>query len=308
MTQTTAPAMRLFDWGLLVLLSLLWGGAFVFMKIAVTALPPFVVVLCRVALAAATLALALRLSGQALPKGRTLWLAFAGMGLLNNLIPFSLIAFGQTRIGSGLASILNATTPVFSILIAHALTRDERMKPHTLAGVVLGFCGVAVLMGGAGLAPQDHPLLPMLACLGAALSYGFASVFGRRFRAMGVTPMASAFGQTAASSLLLLPVVLMLDAPWHLPLPSASVLGALVALAVPCTALAYILFFRVLAVGGAVNASLVTLLIPPSAILLGQTVLGERLSVQQAGGMALIALGLLAIDGRALARLRKRSH
>ena len=286
------------EWTLLALLSLLWGGSFFFSKIAVEALPPLTVVLARVGLAAIALGLFLRATGRPIPRGRALWLSFAGMGLLNNLIPFALIFWGQTIISSGLASILNATTPVFSLLVAHALTADEKLAANKLAGVALGIIGIVVLMGAQAVAGAAGSVLAILACLGAALSYGFASVFGRRFRRMGVEPALGAFGQITATTVMMVPIALIADMPWRLAAPSLSVWAALLGLALLSTALAYIIFFRLLATAGATNTSLVTLLIPVSAVLLGSLFLGEALSVSQAAGMALIGLGLLAIDGR----------
>jgi len=297
--------MGLLEWGLLLLLSVLWGGSFFFSKVALAELPPFTVVLGRVAIAAAALYLYLRATGRAIPGNGEVWRAFFGMGLLNNLIPFSLIFWGQTAIASGLASILNATTPIFSILVAHLLTNDEKMTPQKIAGVLLGVLGVAVLMSGSAFAGNETPLWALVACLGAALSYGFAGTFGRRFRRMGIAPAVGAFGQTAATTVMMIPIVVLVDAPWGLAAPHLVTIGALLALALISTALAYIIFFHILSVGGAINSSLVTLLIPVSAILLGSLVLGERLSASHFLGMALIALGLLSIDGRIFAMLRR---
>ncbi|WNJ89291.1 DMT family transporter [Bosea sp. 685] len=299
--------MSLFEWGLLLLLSVLWGGSFFFSKVALHELPPFTVVLARVGLAAVALALYLRVTRQDMPTVPGVWAAFFGMGLLNNLIPFSLLFWGQTQIASGLASILNATTPVFSILVAHFLTADEKMTPNKIAGVVLGVGGVAVLMGGDAVSGQGQPLPALLACLGAALSYGFAGVFGRRFRRMGIAPTVGAFGQTIATTIMMVPIVLIFDAPWLLPFPSATTFAALAGLSLLSTALAYVIFFRILAGGGAINSSLVTLLIPVSAILLGSLILGERLATSHFAGMALIALGLLSIDGRMWRLVRTRA-
>jgi drug/metabolite transporter (DMT)-like permease len=290
--------MTAFEWALLLILSLLWGGSFFFSKVALHELPPFTVVLARVGLAAVALGIYLRVIGTKLPTTGTVWLAFYGMGLINNLIPFSLIFWGQTQIASGLASIINATTPVFSILVAHFLTADEKMSANKIAGIVLGIAGVAVLMGHRAVSDQGPPLLPMLACLGAALSYGFASVFGRRFKRMGIQPAVVAFGQVTATTVMMVPIVLLIDTPWHLPMPGAQTFAALASLALLSTALAYVIFFRILSGGGALNVSLVTLLIPVSAIVLGSFVLGERLAPNHFAGMALIGLGLLAMDGR----------
>ncbi|MCW3476717.1 DMT family transporter [Limobrevibacterium gyesilva] len=290
--------MTVAEWGLLLLLSLLWGGSFFFSKIAVQEVPPFSVVLARVGIAAAALGLYLRVRRLSVPRSLSAWGAFAGMGALNNLIPFSLIFWGQTAIASGLASILNATTPVFSILVAHFLTTDEKLSANKMAGIVLGIAGVIALVGADALTGSGRSLLAMLACLGAALSYGFANVFGRRFRRMGVAPAVGAFGQITATAIMMTPIALVFDTPWRLPPPSAPVWAALVGLALLSTALAYVIFFRILARAGATNISLVTLLVPVSAILLGSVVLGERLSAVQLAGMALIGLGLVTIDGR----------
>ncbi len=302
--NTTPHRMSPTAWSLLALLSLLWGGSFFFAKITVAVLPPLTVVLVRVALAAAALGLVLRLRGTPLPRSAALWRAFAGMGVLNNLVPFALIFWGETVLSGGLASILNATTPVFSLLVAHVLTADDRLSAAKVAGIAVGLAGVAVLVGAEVLAGASKAVLPILACLGAALSYGFANVFGRRFRRMGIEPVVGAFGQVTATSVMMLPVALLADAPWQLAVPGPAVWAALAGLALLSTALAYIIFFRLLASAGATNTSLVTLLIPVSAVLLGILFLGERLSTAQAGGMALIGLGLVVIDGRAQAWLR----
>lgn len=294
--------MRLSEWGLLGLLSVLWGGSFFFSKVALSELPPLTVVLARVGIAAGALWLYLRLRSIPIPTASATWSAFFGMGLLNSLIPFSLIFWGQTFIGSGLASIINATTPVFSILVAHFLARDERLSFHKLAGVALGIAGVAVLLGGQASLGTGGALWGILACLGAALSYGFANTYGRRFNRMGIDPAVSAFGQIAATTVMALPLVLLIDQPWRLAVPGAVVWGALVGLALLSTALAYIIFFRLIASAGATNTSLVTLLVPVSAILLGVTFLGERLSLVQLGGMGLIGIGLLALNGRMFGR------
>jgi len=291
------------EWGLLALLSLLWGGSFFFAKIAVGALPPLTVVLARVGLAAGALWVFLKLRGTPIPTSPRLWLSFAGMGVLNNLVPFALIFWGETVLSSGFASILNATTPVFSLLVAHTLTDDEKLAPNKVVGIVLGFAGVVVLAGNEALEGSRAGLLPTLACLGAALSYGLANVFGRRFRRIGIEPTVSAFGQIASTAAMMVPIAALADAPWRLALPSVGVWAALAGLALLSTALAYINFFRLLATAGATNTSLVTLLIPVSAVLLGTLFLSESLSPGQVGGMGLIAAGLIAIDGRAFSLL-----
>ncbi|NVD37514.1 DMT family transporter [Ensifer sp. HO-A22] len=295
------------EWGMLITLSLLWGGSFFFVGVAVTALPPFTIVALRVLLAAAALLLFLRFTGRSMPRDPRIWLAFFGMGLLNNLIPFSLIVWGQTHIASGLASILNATTPLFGVIVAHLLTDDEKLTANKLTGVLVGFLGVAVMIGPAALGGLGTNVLAQVAVLGAALSYAFAGVFARRFKRIGVAPIVTATGQVSASSMMLIPIALLIDRPWALTAPGLEVWGAIVGIALISTALAYVLFFRILETAGVTNLMLVTFLIPVSAILLGALFLGESLEPKHFFGMALIAAGLAAIDGRLLQRFRRKT-
>lgn len=296
-------ALRVWIW--LLSLSVLWGGSFFFAKVAIGELGPFTVVFGRVALASLALNIALVLSGQSLFRRDAPWRTYFAMGLLNNAVPFSLIFWGQTQIASGLASILNATTPLFTVLVAHALTADEKLTAGKVAALLAGLAGVAVLVGP-DIAGQALPgAWGQLACLGAALSYAFAGIYGRRFRAMGIAPMAAAGGQLSASTILILPIMLLVDRPWSLSaFPSPPIWAAIVGLALLSTALAYVLYFKILAAAGATNLLLVTLLLPVMANLLGAAFLGEQLEPRHFAGMALIALGLAAIDGRAWAFLR----
>jgi drug/metabolite transporter (DMT)-like permease len=290
------------EWAMLLAMSVLWGGSFLFVGIAVKELPPLTIVLLRVGVAAMMLFVMLRIFGLRLPGDRRAWAAFFGMGLLNNAIPFCLIVWGQTHIASGLAAILNATTPLFTVIVAHILTDDERLTASRIAGVLIGLAGVIAIVGPGVLRGLGSDVLAQLAVLAAALSYAFAGVFGRRFRRLGIAPMTAATGQVTASTIMLLPVALLIDRPWTLPMPSASTLAAILGLAALSTALGYILYFRILATAGATNLLLVTFLIPVSAILLGALALSERLSTQHFLGMALIGVGLAAIDGRLLRR------
>ncbi|WP_020696065.1 DMT family transporter [Reyranella massiliensis] len=290
-------------WIWLLSLSVLWGGSFFFAKVALGELAPLSVVFARVALAAIALNFVLALTVGSLFLRNVPWRSFFAMGLLNNLVPFALIFWGQTQIASGLASILNATTPLFTMVVAHFLTRDERIDAIKLGALTIGIGGVAVLVGPDALA-GSHGVLGQLACLGGALSYAFAGVYGRRFKAMGVAPLDAAAGQVTASTMLILPIMQIVDQPWTLPaFPSASVWASLVGLALLSTALAYVLYFRILAAAGATNLLLVTFLIPATAILLGASVLGEHLLPRHFVGMALIGLSLAAIDGRLLSFL-----
>ena len=294
----TAPAMGGREWAMLLALAAMWGGSFFFNGVALRELPPFTLVWLRVAVAAAALLLILRLLGQQMPTGSRIWAAFFGMGLLNNVVPFVLIVWGQRHIASGLASILNATTPLFTVLVAHLLTRDERLTPLKAAGVGVGFLGAIYMIGPDALGGLGTALGAQVACLAAALTYALAGIFGRRFRHMGVTPIATAAGQVCASTVLLLPPMLLLDRPWALAPPHATTWAAVLGLGLLSTAVAYVLYFRILAAAGATNLLLVTFLVPVSAILLGSLVLGEALLPRHFAGMALIGAGLACIDGR----------
>jgi len=307
--MTQAPVQKTMaasDWALLAVLSLVWGGSFLFIGVAVRELPPLTIVAIRVVTAATALLLALRLIGENLPRTRAAWAAFLGMSILNNVIPFTLIVWGQSHIASGLASILNATTPLFTVIVAHYLTLDERLTGQKLAGVLVGFVGVAVMIGAAAMTSLDTSILAQIAILGAALSYGFSGVFGRRFKTMGIPPLATAAGQVTVSSALLLPAALIVDQPWTLAMPSTGAILSLAALGLVSTAFAYLIFFRLLARAGATNVGLVTFLIPVSAILLGVMILGETLALRHVVGMALIGAGLILIDGRVVSALVAR--
>jgi drug/metabolite transporter (DMT)-like permease len=290
--------MTAFEWLMLAALAAVWGGAFFFNAIAVKELPVFTVVVARVALAALALLAVLKVAGIRMPTERRVWIAFFGMGILNNAVPFLLIVWGQQHIASGVASILNASTPLFTVVLAHVLTADEKMSGGRLFGVIAGFIGVAIMIGNDAVHSLGASVMAQLACVGAAVSYAFAGIFGRRFRAMGIAPMATATGQLVASSVLLIPVMLLLDRPWTMPLPGPQTIAALFGVATLSTAFAYVLYFRLLATAGATNLLLVTFLIPVSAILLGTMLLGEVLQPRHIAGMAMIGLGLAAIDGR----------
>ncbi|MFA0412651.1 DMT family transporter [Vibrio renipiscarius] len=297
MTTTIDTSMSGRAWAMLILLSILWGGSFFFIGVAVTELPPLTIVTLRVGLAALTLWLVIAAGNIALPTDPSVWRAFLGMGLLNNVIPFVLIVWGQTQIASGLASILNAATPIFAVVVAGALLPDERITPLKLLGVVAGFMGVVVMIGVPASSDVSH-VLPQLAIIGAALSYSFAGVYGRRFKHYGVNPIVTAAGQVTASTLVLLPITWAIDGAPQLQQVTLHTWAAIIALALVSTALAYIIYFKILALSGATNVLLVTLLVPVSAILLGSLFLNESLQPIHFVGMLLIALGLSAIDGR----------
>jgi drug/metabolite transporter (DMT)-like permease len=306
MRSLTRNPMGPVEWFLLVVLSVLWGGSFFFSKVALAELPPFTVVLGRVGLAAIVLNLVVLAAGHRMTASPRLWGRFAIMGAINNVVPFSLILYGQTQIASGLASILNATTPLWTVLLAHLLTRDEKLTPNRLGGVLFGLVGVTLMIGPDALRGLGANVLAQIAVLGAAVSYAFAGIYGKRFA--GYPPLVTAAGQVMCTAIMMLPVALVVDRPWGAPLPGVAIWSALAGLALLSTAVAYIIYFRLLATAGATNLLLVTFLIPVSALLLGMTLLGERLDPRHFAGMALIGIGLAAIDGRLLASLKTRAR
>ena len=288
-------AMGVKEWCLVTILSILWGGSFFFVGVAVEEIPPLTIVHGRVTLAAILLLAVVWFRGEKLPSTPALWRGLLIMGALNNLIPFGLIVWGQTHIDSGLASILNGTTPIFSAVLAHFLTKEERLTPNRLSGVLIGWAGVAVLMGMDSLRGFGIEILSRFAILGAAFSYACAAIFGRRFK--GLSPLVVATGMLCGSAIMITPLALWVDRPWNIS-PGGIALTALVGLAAISTSLAYLIYFKILASAGPTNLLLVTFLIPLSAILLGALVLEEQLAWNAFAGMGLIFIGLLTIDGR----------
>ena len=301
-SETINQTMGTKEWLMIVILSIIWGGSFFFVGVAVKEMPPLTIVWCRVGLAAIILLGFAVLTGRKIPSTLSFWGPIFIMGVLNNLIPFILIVWGQTHIESSLASILNATMPIFSVILAHLMTRDERLTVNRTVGILLGWIGVTVLIGVESLQGFGVHILGQLAILGAAVSYSFAAIFGRRFQQ--IDPIAVATGMICASAIMMTPLALIIDKPWTLD-PGAGTWAALLGLAALSTSVAYILYFRILATAGATNISLVTFLIPVSAIFLGVVALGERPGWNAFAGMVLIFLGLAAIDGRLVSQIKR---
>ncbi len=303
MTADT-PRLSTLAWALLFLLGLLWGGSFFFARVAVQEVPPFTLVLLRLGIAA--LALHIYLHGRYGTYSiiREHWRSFLILGLINNALPHTLIFFGQTEIGAGLASILNATTPIWTVIIANQWTADEKLTGAKLAGCAAGLLGTCIMIGPSAITETAAPFWALILPVLAAMCYGVAGTYGKRFR--NIPAPVTATGQLTASSLIMLPVSLVVDQPWTLVTPSMHAIAAIIALALLSTALGYLIFFRILSLAGATNTSLVTLLVPPSAILLGALFLAERLAPTDLIGMAVIGLGLVLLDGRIL-RMRKKT-
>jgi drug/metabolite transporter (DMT)-like permease len=284
------------EWAMLIVLSAIWGGSFYFFAVIIKELPVFTIVFFRVFLASVALWAIVLISGQKTSISNIMWKNFFLMGFFNNVIPFSLIVWGETKVAPGLAAVLNATTPFFSVIVAHLSTQNEKLTWNRLAGALVGLTGVAALVGYDAIKNLGQDLIFQLAIVGASVSYGICTIFGRRFG--GIPPLVASASQTAASSLMLLPLMLIIDQPYHLNFPSSNVLFSLVCIALLCTAAAYVIFFNIVKRAGMTNVTLVTLLVPVSAMFLGAMILNEQISTRHFLGMVVIGIGLALIDGR----------
>ena len=297
MMQTSLTARA---WADMALLALIWGASFLSIKLALAELPVLTLVAHRVVWAALLLWAWVLIRGLDVPRAPRVWGAFLVMGLLNNVLPFALMSWGQQFIETGLTSIFNAATAIFGVLVAAAVFPDERLTARKLAGVLIAFCGVAVAIGLEALRGFDIRSLAQLAVIAGTLSYALAAAWARR-SLRGLSPQVSAAGMLSGASLLIVPLALLVDGAPRMP-ALATTWAAIAYFSGIGTALAYLLYYRVLASAGSGNALLVTLMIPPVAIALGAIVLDERLAPQSFAGFALLALGLLILDGRLFAR------
>jgi drug/metabolite transporter (DMT)-like permease len=304
MKYAQTPTINLTSGLLLFGLATVWGGSFFFAEIALREVPPLTIALHRVFWAVPALFLVVWFKGIEIPRSVKPWICYLIMGALNNAIPFSLIFWGQTNIGSGLASILNGTTAVLGAVVAGVLLVDEPLTARKIVGALFGILGVAVIMGLDALANFDPRNLGQLAILGAALSYAFAGVWGKRFLSE-YPPIMNAFGMLVGGTVLMIPVAFYVEGVPSFSL-SMEVWASLLAVALLSTAVAYLLYFEILVRAGSANLMLVTLLIPPIAVGLSYTFLGERLGSEAGYGFAIIAIGLAITDGRLLSRFLGR--
>ena len=293
-------------WAELILLALIWGGSFVSIRIALDEIGPMTAVAHRVFWAMLLLWGVILLRRVPLPRDPKIWGAFLVMGLLNNVIPFGLMAWGQLHIASGLTAILNAATAIFGVLAAAIFFADERLSLRKAVGVLLGFAGVVLAIGLGNLARLDLRSLAQLAVIAGAVSYALAGVWARK-RLTGLPPELAAAGMLTGATLVMLPLAWVVEGPISLALEADTAL-AIGYYALVATGLAYLLYYRVLAMAGAGNLMLVTLMIPPVAIVLGTALRAEALAPAALGGFVLLALGLLLIDGRVLRAIDRQSR
>lgn len=290
------------EWLLLIILSMMWGGSFLFMGILVRELPPLTIAASRLLIAALLLNAIFRSELKFL---KLLWKEFMILGLINNTIPYALILWAQLSIPSSLASILNSTSPFFTSIMAHFLTDDEKLTIRGVIGILIGFSGVSLMLASDAIASTDLSLSGQLAVISAVACYSYATIYGRRFYGRGLSATAVASGQLNSAAMTAIPLALAIDRPWNLSFPSLKSIAAIMGLSVISTALAYLIFFRVLQTSGATNVNLVTLMIPVTATFLCAAFLGERLEVKHAAGMLAISLGLVIADGRPLGWMRQ---
>ncbi len=283
-------------WICIAALSVIWGGSFLSVSVALREVPTITAVAHRVVWAAIALWIVALVRGERPPRDLRIWAALAVMGFLNNLAPFLLQAWSLSRIETGLVGILNATTAIWGICLAALFLADERLTPLRLAGVAVGFLGVAFAIGIENLASFDPRSLAQIAVILSTLSYALAGVWARKTLS-GLSPVIAAAGMLTGSSIGILPVAIAVDGLPTLTL-APSTLWAIGYYAVAATALAYLLYYRILALAGAGNLMIVTLTVAPVAILLGAATLGEALPARAHAGFALLAAGLLLIDGR----------
>ncbi|MEO0635699.1 MAG: DMT family transporter [Pseudomonadota bacterium] len=292
-------------WLMILALGGVWGGAFFFTKVAVAEIAPLTLVLFRVGFAAIILWLIVAVARKAVGFDRQSMVRWLMMGLLANALPFALLFYGQREIGAGLASIINASTVLWTAVFAQIFLPDEKLTSLKSVGIAAGFIGIIVMIGPAALEGLGASVIAQLLVVATAISYGFAAIYSRRFAK--TDPMVTAAGQLTGATLLIAPVALLVDNPLQMAMPSAATIWSIVGLVVISTALAYVLFFAVVAKVGAVNVSLCTFIVPIVALLLGKLFLSETLIWNQWLGMAMIMFGLLAIDGRVFRTPTKRA-
>ncbi len=286
------------DYLLLLLLSAIWGSSFLFIKLAVAAIPPMTLVAGRLGLAALALLLFLAATGRRLPRDWGIWRGFLVVAAIGNVVPFFLINWGEVTVDSSLAAILLATTPLATIVLAHAFTPDERLTPLKGLGVMVGFGGIVVLVGPDALAGFGREAMSQLAIVGAACCYAVTGVFVRRSRLIELPAAVTATGVLVTAAVIAVPLALVIDRPWELPAPSTGALLALGVLALLCTSAAFLILFRLLATTGATFVSLLNYLAPVFGVSWGALLLGEPLHLEVLGALALILLGLVLTQAR----------
>lgn len=281
---------------LLITLAALWGPSFLFIKVAVEEIPPLTLVLGRVAVGTAFLLIVLLSQGRRLPTDRRLWRHLAVVAMLHNALPWVLLSWGEQYIDSALASILNGTTPLFTIILAHFLVAGDRMTVPKMLGVLLGFAGLFLLILPSLSGGAQASTWGLLAVTAAAAVYGVAMIYSRN-HLRGLPPLVAPASQLLLATGSMLPVALLVDRPWTLDRPSTVALGSLFLLGILGTGLAFIVYYRLLETANPTYISMVTYVIPVFGVVLGVLVLGEQLTWYALAGFALILLGVMVVNG-----------
>ncbi len=280
----------------LLLLALLWGPSFFFIKIAVSEISPLTLVLGRVGIAAGLLYLLLRLRGQRLPKFGPIWKHFAVIGFFSNALPFTLFNWSELYISSALASILNGTTPLFTLVLAHFFVADDRVTPLKAVGALMGFGGLVVLIAPSLFGGVHATTLGLIAATSAAASYGIALVYTRKYL-RGLPPLVGPTAQLLVATVYIAPLAFIIDQPWTGPIPSWQAVGSLLFLAVLGTGVAFVFYYRLIERASATFVSMVTYLVPVVGLALGVFILNEQPGWNAYAGGALILLGVMIVNG-----------
>jgi len=292
MKDAEKPSPKPVEYLLLLCLASLWGASYSLIKVGVETIPPLTFIAARTVIAGALLLAIMRLRGIAMPRDLLTWRRFLFQALMNSVLPFTLIAWAERTIDAGLAAILNSMTPIFTFLLTWLLMRQEMARLRKLVGVLTGFAGVTLIVGVGALRGIGRDVVAELAVIAATLCYSGAAIFGRKFASL--SPLAPAAGSLLCGAVLLVPASLIVDRPWTLT-PSAASLGALVGLAVCSTALAFVIFFRLVRTLGSVGTTAQAYLRAPIGVAIGVVTLGERLAWSSGLGLLLVLVGVGAM-------------
>lgn len=290
--QPAAAPNRAVELALLLVLAGLWGGSYTFIKLGVETIPPLTLITARTLIAGLVLLAVIRWRGLTLPRDPATWRLFLVQACLNSVVPFTLIAWAERSVDAGLATILSSTSPIFVVLLSCLSASAERLPALRLAGIAAGLAGTVLIVGAQAMSGFGEQLWAQLALVAASLCYGGAALFGRSFK--GLDPIMPAAGSLLCGALVLLPLSLLLDRPWMLS-PSAHSVQALIALSLVSTALAFVIYFRLIARLGSVATTSVAYLRVPAGVLIGMVFLGEALAPTAWAGLVLVIGGVLAM-------------
>jgi drug/metabolite transporter (DMT)-like permease len=283
---------HLVEIALLALLATLWGASYSFIKLGVATIPPLTLIAARTLIAGMLLLAIMRWRGLSLPRDAATWRRFLFQACLNSVVPFTLIAWAERTLDAGLATILNSTSPIFTFLLTFAITQHEALTARRLFGVLAGLAGICLIVGVQALGGLGQQLAAQIATVVATICYAGAAIFSRGFR--DLDPMAPAAGSLLCGAVILIPISLGVDQPWTLA-PSMSSMLALLGLSVFSTALAFVIYFRLIQTLGSVGTTAQAYLRVPIGVALGVLFLGESLSPTAWVGLGCVVVGVAAM-------------